>query len=74
MIDLSAIDANARLDGVQAFKFGTATGRGHLWVEDHGRATLVCGNTDGDAAVEFKLAIRDWGVEAADYGAGDFVL
>ena len=74
VVDLSGIDADTVRGGDQAFKFGAATGRGHLWLEDHGRNTWVCGNTDGDAAMEVRLVIRDWGVHAADYHAGDFVL
>ena len=74
LIDLSGIDANTRRPGDQHFAFDGGTGRGHLWVEERGNVSYVCGNIDRDAAVEFHLAIRDFAVRASDYAADDFVL
>jgi hypothetical protein len=39
-----------------------------------GGLTLVRGNTDGDAAFEFKLLIEDAAVLASAYRAVDFIL
>ncbi len=73
LIDLHAIDADVRHPGNQAFAFG-GTGRGHLWLDDVAGATVVCGNTDADAAPEFRLTIADGGLRAAAYTADDFLL
>lgn len=73
VIDLRDIDANSARTGDQAFVFG-GHGQGHLWLEDAGQATWVRGNTDGDAAPEFELAILDRGVRAGAYLAVDFLL
>jgi Ca2+-binding RTX toxin-like protein len=72
-IDLSRIDADASAEGDQAFAFG-GTGRGHVWVSDAGRDTVVRANTDDDPAFEFVLIIEDGGVRASAYAAADFVL
>jgi serralysin len=74
LIDLRGIDDDTTRAGDQAFAFGEGHGRGHLWLENRGKVTYVCGNTDRDAKVEFELAIHDWGVKAAAYSADDFVL
>jgi serralysin len=73
-IDLSAIDANTTAANDQAFAFGTATGKGRLWVANVGNQTVVRGNTDNDAAAEFELAIEDVRVTANQYTAADFIL
>jgi serralysin len=73
LIDLRGIDADTTRAGDQAFAFGEGHGRGHLWLENRGKVTYVCGNTDRDAQVEFELAIHDWGVKATAYSADDFV-
>ncbi len=73
-IDLSAIDANAGLAGDQAFKLGAATGPGRLWLAEVGADTVLRGNLDRDAAVEFELVIADASLRAAAYDASDFVL
>jgi Ca2+-binding RTX toxin-like protein len=83
IIDLGAIDANAASGGNQAFSFlgertdaqGIAAGPAGLWVRDiAGGATLVQGNTDNDAGIEFSIRIADGGTVAADYVGGDFIL
>lgn len=73
-IDLSAIDANTTVAGNQAFLWGTATTKGHLWAVNSGTTTLIRGNTDADAAVEIEIAITDAAVLANKYVASDFVL
>jgi serralysin len=73
-IDLHGIDADATLAGNQAFAFGTAKTRGHLWLQESGSTTYVCGNVDGDAAIELHLAILDGGVRSSAYTAADFLL
>jgi Ca2+-binding RTX toxin-like protein len=72
-IILSGIDADAGVAGNQAFTFGGA-GAGQLRVVAFGTNSVVLGNTDGDAAAEFRLVIEDGGVLASAYTAGDFVL
>jgi serralysin len=74
LIDLGEIDADAGAAGNQAFAFRGGREAGHLWLEDRGPVTWVYGNTDGDRAVEFALAIRDGGAGADDYTRHDFVL
>ena len=74
VIHLGGIDADVRAAGDQDFRFGAATGRGQLWIEERGAVTYVLGNVDRDAAAELQIAIRDWGVRASDYTADDFVL
>lgn len=74
-IDVSAIDANQSLAGMQHFVFGTSHGIGHLWAEDVGNVTHIRGNVAGGAAPEFDVAIDDGaGVHAADYAGVDFIL
>ncbi|MFO1142823.1 MAG: hypothetical protein U1E59_10600 [Amaricoccus sp.] len=41
---------------------------------DSGTSTLIRGNTDGDTAVEFELAIQDGTLRASAYSAADFLL
>lgn len=72
-IDLSAIDASVAA-GVQHFVFGTSHAVGRLWAVDSGDLTLIRGNVDGDAAVEFEIAIDDGAVRASAYTAADFIL
>jgi serralysin len=74
LIDLRGVDADALRGGDQAFVFGTGQGRGHLWVEERGRASFVCGNIDGDRAAELEVEINDGAARAGDYGAEDFLL
>lgn len=74
-IDVSAIDANTTLAGVQHFTFGTTQGLGELWAVDVGDITHIRGNTAGGSAPEFDLAINDGaGVHASDYAGVDFIL
>lgn len=74
-IDVSAIDANTTLAGVQHFVFGTSQGIGRLWAVDVGDVTHIRGNVAGGAAPEFDLAINDGaGVHAGDYAGVDFIL
>ncbi|HRO15899.1 MAG TPA: calcium-binding protein [Paracoccus sp. (in: a-proteobacteria)] len=73
VIDISLIDADSTLAGDQAFVFGGA-GIGHLGIFNSGGHTLILGQTDADAAPEFKLVIHDGGVLASAYSAADFIL
>lgn len=73
-IDLRGIDANTSLAGDQAFQLGTTHGIGHLWLSESGTNTMVNGNVDGDAALEFQLAINDGATRASVYSAADFLL
>ena len=72
-IDLSGIDANTSVAGNQAFVFGGST-IGRLRLVNNGSNTEVLGNTDSDAAAEFRLVIQDGSTLANAYGAADFVL
>ena len=74
LIDVSGIDANTAAGGDQGFAWGGA-GAGQLSLVEVGNtATLVRGNTDGDAAFEFELVIEDAQTLASHYAAADFVL
>ena len=73
-IDLATIDANTTVAGNQAFLWGTATTKSHLWAVNSGTTTLIRGNIDNDAAVEIEIAIADAAVLANKYVATDFVL
>lgn len=73
-IDLSGYDADSIAAGVQDWVFGTSHGKGHLWVTTVGDATLLNGNADDDAAIEFQVAIADGGVPASAYTTDDFIL
>lgn len=39
-----------------------------------GTDTLIRGNVDGDATVEFEIAIADGSVSHTAYSASDFIL
>lgn len=73
-IDLREIDADATRPGDQAFRFGTETGLGRLYLRDVLGDTVVFGNTDRDATAEFALIIADGATRASDYRASDFLL
>jgi serralysin len=74
LIDLRGVDADLTRPGDQDFVFGVSHARGHLWMANVGRDSYVCGNTDHDAALEFRLMIHDGGVRAGAYTAEDFLL
>ena len=80
LIDVRAIDADATRPGNQAFHWGgtTGTGTGTLWLTDAPGRIEVLGNTDRDAAPEFRLQIDTAGLDraivAADFAAADFLL
>ena len=75
VIDISGIDANTYRRGNQSFTFSNADefhGTGLVWVEDRGATTVVYADNGPDL---LRVLIRDgWGVDADDYGAGDFLL
>lgn len=73
-IDLSGYDADTTKGGVQDWLFGTSHAKGHLWVTTSGTQTILNGNLDNDAAVEFQVAIDDAGVAASAYKVQDFIL
>lgn len=74
-IDLSAIDANAKLSGNQAFTFfgegapGTKTA-GSLWTVDMGDDLMLLGDVNGDGWQDFGLLM----VGLQSLSATDFVL
>lgn len=74
VVDVHGIDADTTRAGDQAFVFGGSHARGHLWLTQVGDVSYVCGNTDVDAALEFRLAIYDGAVPSSAYHAGDFIL
>ncbi len=73
-IDVSGFDADTTKAGIQDWIFGSGTGKGHLWVSTSGTQTILNGNVDGDAAIEFQLAIDDGSVAASGYKLQDFIL
>ena len=75
-IDVSGIDADATLSGIQHFKWGgtSTTGKGYLWAANVGSETHILGNTDTDSAAEFAVAIVDGSVTASKYVAADFIF
>ena len=73
-LDLSLLDADTTVSGVQDFVFGTATGRGRLWATTVGTSTYINGNTDSDTAIEFQVAIDDGLVTHTAYTSADFLL
>ncbi|MBB5223126.1 serralysin [Amaricoccus macauensis] len=72
--DVSGFDADTSKAGVQDWLFGTSHAKGHLWVTTSGTQTILNGNSDNDAAIEFQLAIADAGVAASAYKVQDFIL
>lgn len=76
IIDLSAIDADWRTSGNQAFLFGEDAARGTVWLENgKARSTFVYFSTNNDPDPEFVLRLSDGrGVRADDYSEADFVL
>lgn len=73
-IDLSGHDADTTKAGLQDWLFGTSHAKGHLWTSASASRTILNGNVDGDAAIEFQLAIDDGGVAASAYKVLDFIL
>jgi hypothetical protein len=73
IISLGNIDANELVDDYQRFIFG-GRDTGHLWLAENGTRTVICGNTDADAAPELKIVIADVSVRASDYWGEDFSL
>jgi Ca2+-binding RTX toxin-like protein len=73
-IDLHLADANSALGGDQAFAFvGTSAfshTAGELRYEQSGGATFVYGDTNGDGAADFALAVAG----LTSFVASDFVL
>jgi CSLREA domain-containing protein len=79
VIDLSALDANSRKSGDQAFRFmGDAElsrSAGELVYEFYGskpaaRHTIIMGDTNGDGSFDFRIVLK--GHHELD--AGDFIL
>ena len=73
-IDLTALDADTTVAGLQDWTFGPAQGKGHVWATNVDGVTYIRGNSDGDAAIEFELAIEDSGIDASQYTVKDFIL
>ncbi len=60
VIDLEAIDANARLAGDQDFTWrgaGGFTAAGQIRWYESGTTRIIAGNTDNDAQAEFEIAL-----------------
>ncbi len=78
VIDLSLIDANAKLGGNQAFDFlgtGAFTGvAGQLRYQFSGADTLVQGDTNGDRAADFVLVLTGNIALSQTSAQHDFVL
>ncbi|MBB5223125.1 Ca2+-binding RTX toxin-like protein [Amaricoccus macauensis] len=72
--DVSGFDADITKGGIQDWIFGTAKTKGHLWMTTSGTQTILNGNNDNDAAIEFQVAIADAGVAASAYKIQDFIL
>ena len=72
-IDVSEMDADLTATGLQAFSFvgGDAVGTGELGFFESAGSTIVRGNTDADAAVEFEIQLDGAGL---DLVGDDFVL
>jgi Ca2+-binding RTX toxin-like protein len=76
-IDVSVIDANATVAGLQAFTFVVGPGdAGELWVENApvGSDSIVFANVDADADAEFQVAVADGFFVQSDWAANDFIL
>lgn len=81
VFDLSGIDADTTLAGMQDFAFGGAQGAGPLttatgyfWFVNSGSNTLLRANSDGDAAADLEVIIVDGtGVTASDYTGLDVI-
>lgn len=73
-IDLSGLDADTTKAGMQDWVLGTSHAKGQLWTSTSGGQTILSGNVDDDAAIEFQLAIDDGGVAASAYRVQDFIL
>lgn len=77
-IDLSDVDANATLGGLQHFSFvnGGALSAGQLRVVDavNGNSSVVQGEVDGKAGLDFAIQVDDGDHAAADWSAADFIL
>ncbi|WP_282129714.1 calcium-binding protein [Roseobacter litoralis] len=83
VIDVSGIDADTATFVDDAFTFlGLQTtasalsfGAGALWLENANGPTMLFGNVDDDAEIEFAVRIDDGGaITAADYTVGDFIV
>ena len=72
--DLTEIDANTVAGGTQHFVFGTSSHAAGRLRRNSGTLTLIRGNTDGDTAVEFEVAIQDGSVRAMAYTGADFLV
>jgi len=80
-ISLALIDADARIEGDQAFVFALGYDpdwldqAGRLWVTNVGSNTMVRGTTDAEAGYDFEIMIVDGrDVSAANYRGVDFIL
>ncbi|MBL8660604.1 MAG: hypothetical protein JNM75_12705 [Rhodospirillales bacterium] len=77
-IDLAHIDADATKGGNQAFVFVSSTaalkaGQLHV-VAGGGTDSLVQGEVDGQAGVDFEILVHDGATKPGDWTVGDFIL
>lgn len=57
--DVSAIDADPRVAGNQAFSFsGTAASPHAIWYTPRGSDLVISGDVDGDAVADFEIGVR----------------
>ena len=76
-IDLSRVDANATLDGLQHFTFitGASSAPGQLHVVEADRGgSIIRGEVDGDDRADIAIYVSDGDAAAADWTAADFIL
>jgi Ca2+-binding RTX toxin-like protein len=74
-IDVSDIDANTKVDGLQGFHFIGGKSFHHKagelhFVSDHHRGVFVEGDVNGDGRADFRLDVQ----HVSHLGAGDFFL
>ncbi len=77
-IDLHQIDADTTKGGNQAFTFVAPTavlkaGQLHVIAGD-GTDSLVQGEVDGKAGVDFEILVTDGATKPGDWVASDFIL
>jgi Ca2+-binding RTX toxin-like protein len=77
-IDLSGMDSDGTTAGRQDFTFvsGSLTGPGQIRVVEAaaGNGSIVQAEVDGDAGIDFAIAVDDNGAAASDWTVGDFIL
>jgi Ca2+-binding RTX toxin-like protein len=70
-LDFSAVDANTRVAGNQAFTVGAS---GTLRSIEKGGVTEILGDTNGNGIADFRLLIHDGAWDASSYSVADAIL